>query len=243
MKALIELILNTSEISVGTCFLLIYPPLYESDVNFNRIVRWLREKFSSAQQSLLLIANYCNTHQLQVKNWLNISEFKLINALHLQLLNEYVSNLIGFKLQLKSVSLSAMSRVFQQVFPDDQLLNEYMRNLPITPKLNSSMSLNQSSNANSNSTLGIHFLNQWIKNNSFLNKRQLDLNTWLLRQIKECTQPLHSIIITLINTYVSQLFNLNILFEYRLVPLASQLILEFFQQKYFLKNGFFLSKI
>ena len=66
VKALIELILNTKEISVAVCFLLIYPPLYELDINFQRIVNWLKENFYRAQQSILLIAIYCNSHQLNV---------------------------------------------------------------------------------------------------------------------------------------------------------------------------------
>jgi hypothetical protein len=124
-----------------------------------------------------------------------------------------------------------MSRVFQQVFPDDMLLNEYMRNLPITARFTAKTSQNQSSNGSANSSLGLQFLNQWIKNNSFMNKKHLELNVWLFEQIKNCEQPLHPIIITLINTYISQLFNLNVLYEYRLGPLSPQLILEFFKEK------------
>lgn len=67
VKALIEIILNTNEITVAISFLLIYPPLYESDNNFQKIVNWLKEKFSQAQQSILLIAIYCSSYQLQVK--------------------------------------------------------------------------------------------------------------------------------------------------------------------------------
>lgn len=67
VKALVELILNTNEISVATCFLLIYSPLYEADGNFQRIIQWLKDKFSQAQQSLLLLAIYCNSHQLNVR--------------------------------------------------------------------------------------------------------------------------------------------------------------------------------
>jgi len=67
VKALVELILNTTEISLAACFLLIYPPLYELDANFQKLVNWLKANFQHAQQSLLLIAIYCNSHQLQVK--------------------------------------------------------------------------------------------------------------------------------------------------------------------------------
>lgn len=134
--------------------------------------------------------------------------------------------------------MSSMSRIFQQVFPDDMLVNEYMRNLPIINKLSAKMLHNSSSNSDVNSTsagsssLGIYFLNQWIKTNSFLNKRSLELNNWLFEQIKHCVSPLHPIMISLINTYITQLFNVNVLNDYRLEPLSSQLILEFFQNKY-----------
>lgn len=126
-----------------------------------------------------------------------------------------------------------MSRVFQQVFPDDMLVNEYMRNLPIIKKLNAKILHNSSSDSNSSgaSSLGIYFLNQWIKTNSFLNKRSLELNNWLLEQIKQCIAPLHPIMVSLINTYITQLFNVNVLNDYRLDPLSSQLILEFFRNK------------
>ena len=111
-----ELILNTDEINVAISFLLIHPPIFDSDANFHRLVQWIKEKFNQSQQSILLVAIYCNSSQLK-------------------LLNDFASNLIGYRLQLKGNSLN-LSRLFQQVFPDDMLLNEYMRNLPITPKLN-----------------------------------------------------------------------------------------------------------
>lgn len=150
-------------------------------------------------------------------------------------MNDYVSNLIGFKLQLKSVSISSMSRIFHSVFPDDILVNEYMRTLSITPNLNarklSNKQATNSSSPSSSSSLGIYFLNQWIKSNAFLNKRQLDLSMWLFEQIKECTAPLHPIMVSLIDTYISQLFNMNVAVECRLQPLSSKLILEFFSEK------------
>ena len=115
------------------------------------------------------------------------------------------------------------------------LLNEYMRTLPITPRLDAKVATGggsaTSSLSASSTSLGIHFLNQWLKTNSFVNKRHLDLNSWLFEQIKECVQPLHPAMISLINNYVMQLFNLNILNENRLMPLSSDSILEFFKQK------------
>jgi hypothetical protein len=204
---------------VATCFLLIYSPLYETDGNSQRIIQWLKDKFNQAQQTLLLLAIYCNSHQLN-------------------LLNDYASGMIGFRAQIKSISLSSMNRIFQQVFPDDMLVNEYMRNLPIIQKLNAKMQHNSSNitksnnNAASNSSsLGIYFLNQWIKTNSFLNKRSLELNNWLLEQIKQCVAPLHPIMINLINTYITQLFNVNVLNDYRLEPLSAHLISEFYINK------------
>jgi len=125
-----------------------------------------------------------------------------------------------------------MSRIFQQVFPDDMLVNEYMRNLPIIINLNAKLLHNNSSNKENKSSLGIYFLNQWIKTNSFLNKRSLELNNWLFEQIKQCSAPLHPIMISLINTYITQLFNVNVLNDYRLEPLSAQLILDFFKNNY-----------
>ncbi len=227
---MVELILNTNEISVATCFLLIYSPLYETDGNSQRIIQWLKEKFNQAQQTLLLLAIYCNSHQLN-------------------LLNDYASGMIGFRAQIKSISLSSMNRIFQQVFPDDMLVNEYMRNLPIIQKLNAKMQHNSSNSikinnnnntsvTSSSSSLGIYFLNQWIKTNSFLNKRSLELNNWLLEQIKQCVAPLHPIMINLINTYITQLFNVNVLNDYRLEPLSAHLILEFYKTKFVFYNLF-----
>ena len=66
VKALIELILNTSEITVAISFLFIYPPIYEHDMYFQRIVQWIKEKFEKAKQSILLIAIYCNSSQIKV---------------------------------------------------------------------------------------------------------------------------------------------------------------------------------
>ena len=92
------------------------------------------------------------------------------------------------------------------------LVNEYMRNLPIINNLNAKLMHNSSNSSKDNkSSLGIYFLNQWIKTNSFLNKRSLELNNWLFEQIKQCSAPLHPIMISLINTYITQLFNVNVL--------------------------------
>lgn len=139
--------------------------------------------------------------------------------------------MIGFRFQLKSNSLNSIKMLFQQVFPDDVLINEYTQNLPITSRLNAKMSQIQNGSTTSN-TLGIYFLNQCIKTNSFLNKHQLDLNSWLFSQISECVPPMHPVMLTLINNYVNQLFNLNIMTEYRFQPLSSKLILDFFKDKY-----------
>lgn len=66
IKALIDLILTSDEITVAICFLLIYPPLYETEANSQKIIQWIKEKFSQAQQSILLIAVYCSSYQLHV---------------------------------------------------------------------------------------------------------------------------------------------------------------------------------
>ena len=66
MKALIEMILETNEINVAISFLLIYPPLIDQDLNFQRIIKWIKEKFNRSQQSILLVAIYCNSLQLRV---------------------------------------------------------------------------------------------------------------------------------------------------------------------------------
>jgi hypothetical protein len=206
-----ELILNTNEIIVGVCFLLIYPPIYETEANHNRIIQWVKDNFKRAQQSILLIATYCNSMQMR-------------------LLNDYVSNLIGYRIQLKTNSLNA-SRIFQQVFPDEILLNEYMRDLPVTPQLNAKLSQLVNTSTQSSSSLGIYFLNQWIKTSSFMGKRQFDLNKWLFEQIMQCVQPIHPVMLNLINNFVIQLFNLNMITDNRLTPLSSQHILAFFKNK------------
>ena len=110
-----------------------------------------------------------------------------------------------------------MCGIFQQVFPDDMLVNEYMRNLPIINNLNAKLMHNSSNSSKDNkSSLGIYFLNQWIKTSSFLNKRSLILSNWLFEQIKLCSAPLQLIMIILINTYKTQLFNINVLNDDRL---------------------------
>jgi hypothetical protein len=216
VKALINLILSTNEISVAACFLLIYPPLFESLDNYQSITKWLRSKFFEAQQSILLIAIYCNSHQLQ----------------HL---NDYASNIIGFKFPLKTTSLHSMSKIFKEVFPDDTLITEYMKSLPIIKGLNSDRLINdQQQSSTAASSLGIYFLNQWIKSsNSFSNIRSLSLDIWLTDQIKECTEPLHPIMISLINNYVTQLFNSSVKNENnRLLILAPDTILKFLKDNF-----------
>jgi len=66
VKALVELILNTNEITVALSFLLIYPPIYEQDMYFQKIIQWIKQKFENAKQSILLIAIYCSSSQLKV---------------------------------------------------------------------------------------------------------------------------------------------------------------------------------
>lgn len=131
-----------------------------------------------------------------------------------------------------------MSRVFQNVFQDDLLIDEYMKSLPITPNL--SKNLKAQATSSNMSSLDIYFLNQWIKtSSSFQNKRSFDLNNWLCEQIKQCSQPLHPIIVSLINTYVFQLFNPNIVNENRLTPFSSTLILQFLKEKYITTSNTF----
>ena len=149
-----------------------------------------------------------------------------------KLLNEYAASMIGFKFALKSNSINSIKMLFQNMFPDDSLLNEYTRSLPITKSLSAKTSQTQTSRSSTaNSTLGIYFLNQWIKSNSFVDKRQNEFNRWLFEQIMECVEPLHPVMLALINNYIIQLFNLNVLNDHRLQPLSSELILNFFKNK------------
>ena len=130
---------------------------------------------------------------------------------------------------LKLTSLQSMTKIFQQLFPDEMLINEYIKHLPVSQNLNSKTALTQ--NDSSSTSLGIYFLNQLIKSNSILNKQQLDLNNWLFDQIICCTAPIHPIIVSLINNYVTQLFNPNIQNEFRLLPIEEKKILEYFRSQ------------
>lgn len=118
-----------------------------------------------------------------------------------------------------------MVKIFHKVFHNDSLLIEYTKQLPITLKLNSKTIPSE----DQNSLLGIYFLNQLIKNNTTVNKCQLNLNDWLFKQILECTYPIHPIIVTLINTYINQVFNFTINSEQRLIPLSESSIMNFFK--------------
>jgi hypothetical protein len=120
-----------------------------------------------------------------------------------------------------------MTKVFHQVFHNDTILIQYTKQLPITSKLSAKTIASE----DQNSLLGIYFLNQLIKNNTTLNKCQLNLNEWLFNQILECCAPIHPIIVTFINTYVNQIFNLAIQTEHRLAPLSESLILNFFKNQ------------
>lgn len=64
-----------------------------------------------------------------------------------------------------------------------------------------------------------------------MNKKQTELNNWLFKQILECVEPLHPMMLTLLNNYVNQLFNLNNLTDNRPSPLSPHLIMDFFKQK------------
>lgn len=208
-KALMNLIENSKEICLAVSFLLVYPALYENDLaNFNRIVQWIKDNFIQSKQNLFLIAIYCSSNQLQQ-------------------LNDFVSNIIGFKCALKLNSLNSLSKIFQQVFPDEMLINEYLKHLPITFNLNAKLIVSQ--NEAANSPLGIYFLNQLIKNSSILNKRELKLNEWLFDQILACSSPIHPIMVNLINNYLILLFNPNIQNEYRLLPIDKLKIFNFFK--------------
>jgi hypothetical protein len=118
-----------------------------------------------------------------------------------------------------------MTKLFHQVFHDHQILIQYTKQLSITKKLNAKTEASE----DQNSLLGIYFLNQLIKNNTTFNKCELNLNEWLFNQILECCAPIHPIIVTFINSYVSQIFNTTT--EHRLAPLSENSILNFFKRQ------------
>ena len=120
-----------------------------------------------------------------------------------------------------------MTRLFHQVFHNDIILIQYTKQLSITTELNSKTQASE----DQNSLLGIYFLNQLIKNNTTINKCELNLNEWLFNQILECRAPIHPIMVTFINSYVCQIFNLTLQPEHRLTPLSENSIINYFKNQ------------
>ena len=118
-----------------------------------------------------------------------------------------------------------MTKLFHQIFHEHAILIRYTKQLSITSKLNAKTEAAE----DQNSLLGIYFLNQLIKNNTTFNKSDLNLNEWLFNQILECCAPIHPIMVTFINSYVSQIFNISA--EHRLPPLSEKAIIDFYSSQ------------
>lgn len=173
-------------VSVCLCMLISCQTLISTSENEKRIVTWLKglvkdEKYfghfsqikSSFEEMLLLIAIHFHSGQISA-------------------ISELISSVLGLKVVLRSPSVARAKVIFTQEIFADEMIASHAVKVPVTCNLS----------AENSGYLPVHCIYQLLKSRAF-SKHKVSVKDWILHQVCECVPPLHPIMTSLIDAYVT----------------------------------------
>ncbi|CAF0784454.1 unnamed protein product [Rotaria sordida] len=167
------LLLPTTNVTLGLCFLFMIPSLVER--NEQTIIEWLKPTMSSlsTDDKLLMIGLFCMTNYNEP-------------------LNALVSSTLDFPCRIDPGPFHhSRLLLIQRVFTNDLLVQRFAT-IQITPNLNANITVKH---------IPAHFI-CYLLSKGLCNQHHVQMSSWVWSQILQCTTPIHSIMLTLINELV-----------------------------------------
>lgn len=173
-------------VSVCLCMLISCPTLISSNDNEKRIVAWLK--------GLIKDEKYFG-HVSQIKS--SFEEMLLLIAIHfhsgqISAISELISSVLGLKVVLRSPTVARAKAIFTQEIFADEMIASHAVKVPVTCNLSADYS----------GYLPVHCIYQLLKSRAF-SKHKVSVKDWILHQVCECVPPLHPIMTSLIDAYVT----------------------------------------
>lgn len=175
-------------VSVCLCMLISCPTLISSNDNEKRIVAWLK--------GLIKDEKYFG-HVSQIKS--SFEEMLLLIAIHfhsgqISAISELISSVLGLKVVLRSPTVARAKAIFTQEIFADEMIAAHAVKVPVTCNLSAEYS----------GYLPVHCIYQLLKSRAF-SKHKVSVKDWILHQVCECVPPLHPIMTSLIDAYVTSI--------------------------------------
>ncbi|CAI6365811.1 unnamed protein product [Macrosiphum euphorbiae] len=176
-------------VTISLCIMICCNTLLASSENEAKCVQWLKrlagsespffgkptDTTASFGEMLLLMAIHFHSSQL---TWIC----------------DHMCNTLGMRINIRQSTMGKMKQIFtQDVFPE-QVVASRSVNIPVTPNLNANMS----------GFLPIHCVLQLLKSQAFT-KHRVNIKTWIYNQICASVSPLHPLLPSLIEAYVTSI--------------------------------------
>ncbi|CAH0551787.1 unnamed protein product [Brassicogethes aeneus] len=204
--------------SIGLCMLIACPSLVALPEHEKRSIEWVqwlvREEayFESASgvsasfgEMLLLMAIHFHSNQLSA-------------------ICDLVCATLGMKIAIRHNNMTRMKQVFTQDIFTEQVVTAHAVKVPVTASLN----------ANMLGFLPIHCIHQLLKSRAFA-KHNVNIKSWIYRQICTSVSPLHPVLPMLVEVYVSSIIlpNAKSSEQHTNKPLSENEIRRVFQSSIF----------
>lgn len=133
----------------------------------------------------------------------SFGEMLLLMAIHfhsnqLSAICDLVCATLGMKIPIRHNNMTRMKQVFTQEIFTEQVVTSHAVKVPVTPNLNANMA----------GFLPVHCIHQLLKSRAFA-KHNVNIKSWIYRQICASTSPLHPVLPLLVEVYVSSVILSN----------------------------------
>ncbi|KAL3271565.1 hypothetical protein HHI36_022040 [Cryptolaemus montrouzieri] len=173
-------------VSIGLCMLIACPSLISLPEHERKSIEWVQwlvkeeAYFESASgvtasfgEMLLLMAIHFHSNQLSA-------------------ICDLVCATLGMKIPIRHNNMTRMKQVFTQEIFTEQVVTAHAIKVPVTNSLNAHMT----------GFLPIHCIHQLLKSRAFA-KHNVNIKSWIYKQICTSVSPLHSVLPLLVEVYVN----------------------------------------
>ncbi|KAK3084417.1 hypothetical protein FSP39_013249 [Pinctada imbricata] len=135
---------------------------------------------------------------------------------------DLVSSTLGMKSGIKANALSRLRAIFTQEIFTEQVITSHAVKVPVTDNLNATMT----------GYLPINSIYQLLKSRSF-SKHKVPIKDWIYNQICHCSCPLHPLVPSLIEVYVSSVVLKSSKTDHLNEPITDMEILNIYKDSVF----------
>lgn len=175
-------------VSLSLCMLISCSSLIASPDSEKKAVKWLQAIVRDERY----FGQSCN-----VKS--SFGEMLLLMAIHFHSgqvapISDLVSSAFGYKIQIRNANLTKIKQVFTHDIFTEETVAFHSVKVPVTPCLSSDVT----------GFLPIHCIHQLLRSRTFSKHRVL-IKDWVFNQLCNCSAPLHSVVLSLIESFVNSI--------------------------------------